>query len=95
MNIDFNKEKAKLGIFERNLQVKVKFTETPTNDKGNQLDWVFTNIEGRKGVKLQEFVYESWISDHKPIYLEIKYSKQNLFRNLQKIFNSINLKIQQ
>ena len=75
MNIDFNKEKAKLGIFERNLQVKVKFTETPTNDKGNQLDWVFTNIEGRKGVKLQEFVYESWISDHKPIYLQIKYSK--------------------
>jgi len=75
MNIDFNKEKAKLGIFERNLQVKVKFTETPTNDKGNQLDWVFTNMEGRKGVKLQEFVYESWISDHKPIYLQIKYSK--------------------
>jgi hypothetical protein len=76
-NIDFNKAPKTLMDFETNLMVKVDKTimdkptrMTPDGTK-SQIDWLFHNFEETTRLRITTHVYESWLSDHKPIFAHI------------------------
>ena len=77
-NIDFNKSPKLLSEFETNLTVKVdrSIMNTPTrmtsDGTKSQLDWLFHNVEETKVMKISTHVYETWLSDHKPIFAQIQ-----------------------
>ena len=74
-NIDFNKHGA--DIIRRlsrdynlrsdtpNLPINI-----PTHIRGNQLDWIFTNMADPE--RIVTTVYESWWSDHTPFFIEVR-----------------------
>jgi len=73
-NIDFNVEKKYLNIFLNELGLHSTFENTSTHNSNNQIDWCFTNVNKTTINDKQRFesgVYESWFSDHKPIWLKI------------------------
>ena len=52
------------------------FKKKATNNSNNQIDWAFTNIDFHENrIKLLSYVYESFISDHKPLFLKLKFLK--------------------
>jgi hypothetical protein len=77
-NIDFNSELKQLNEFETNLMVKVdkQIWETPTrmtsDGTKSQIDWLFHNFDGTTEIRINTHVYETWLSDHKPIFSQIK-----------------------
>ena len=76
-NIDFNKDGKMLKLFEDSLGLQPTFLDSPTHDKGSQLDWCFTNMpsliihDPREARYVASGCYESWFSDHKPIWLQL------------------------
>ena len=74
-------EKENLLVFMKNkLGVVPSFKNTPTHDKGNQIDWCFSNLYERTSetqikATLKSQVYESWFTDHKPIWNSICFDR--------------------
>ena len=73
-NIDFNLKKNFLNKITFELGLYPIFKETPTTDLNkNQIDWCFTNVSTEDfSFKFDSGAYESWFSDHKPIWLKIE-----------------------
>jgi hypothetical protein len=72
-NIDFNKSENKNAFrtFKNAFDVEPLIIKEATNDHGNQIDWMFaTNVDK---LKFTARTYESFQSDHKPLFLRIKY----------------------
>ena len=70
-NIDFNKKQKYLQTFMNDFNLRPTNLNDITHDSGSQLDWCFTNCNQTK-YSYETITYESWISDHKPIRLQIK-----------------------
>jgi hypothetical protein len=77
-NIDFNKHPKMLNEFETNLKVKVDrtimntATRMTSDGKKSQIDWLFHNFENTNDLRISTHIYETWLSDHKPIFAHIK-----------------------
>ena len=69
-NYDFNENQLAFDILEKEVCVKPLKVNTSTHESGSQIDWCFTN---ETKTKFEEKLcnYESWFSDHNPLYLEI------------------------
>jgi hypothetical protein len=75
-NIDFNKSENKKAFtsFKVAFNVEPLITKEPTNNHGNQIDWMFvTNVDQ---LTFTAKTYETFQSDHKPLFLRIKYLKK-------------------
>ena len=73
LNIDFNKHKTSLRLFEQKFKIKTLFLDQSTNNQGNQIDWIFTSLYDFRKIDLNGSPYESYISDHKPLYFELNF----------------------
>jgi len=73
LNIDFNKHKTSLRQFEQKFKIKPLFLDQSTNNQGNQIDWIFTSLYDFRKIDLNGSPYESYISDHKPLYFELNF----------------------
>jgi len=76
-NIDFNNKSKKvqdilINVLDDKMHLTPIFTNKPTHNKGNQLDWIFTNNKDLKKYTVDTKVYETWFSDHKPLWCQIK-----------------------
>jgi hypothetical protein len=75
-NIDFNKTENKKAFtsFKVAFNVEPLITKEPTNNHGNQIDWMFaTNVDQ---LTFTAKTYETFQSDHKPLFLRIKCLKK-------------------
>ena len=72
-NVDFNKHPNLLAQFEKKFKVSALFKNHPTNNNGNHIDWIFTSFAALKKIELIGTPYESFISDHKPLFFQVKY----------------------
>ena len=71
-NIDFNKKNKMMNYMKSEFGLFPIFSKTQTHDSGSQIDWCFTNVITKDNVAYETIIYESWFSDHKPIWLQIK-----------------------
>ena len=72
-NVDFNKHPNLLTQFQKKFKVSPLFLNQPTNNYGNHIDWIFTSLATLNKIELIGTTYESFISDHKPLFFEVKY----------------------
>ena len=84
-NVDFNIETSNLEIFKQTFGVEPLFKNDDhkhntctilRKDKiiNSHIDWAFSGIMNsnyQQFVKVEAYPYESWFSDHKPIYIKI------------------------
>ena len=70
-NIDFNNKKKMMNYMASEFELFPTFSNTKTHDSGSQIDWCFTNVKLQNNSVYESKVYESWFSDHKPIWLQI------------------------
>ena len=70
-NIDFNNKKKMMNYMASEFGLFPTFSKTKTHDSGSQIDWCFTNVKLQNNSVYESKVYESWFSDHKPIWLQI------------------------
>jgi exonuclease III len=71
-NIDFNKKNKMMNYMKSEFGLFPIFSKTQTHDSGSQIDWCFTNVITKDNLAYETIIYESWFSDHKPIWLQIK-----------------------
>jgi hypothetical protein len=74
-NFDFNGDQKNLDTLKKYALVPT-FTNKPTFNNTSYLDWVFTNFERKRdhfNFVAKSFLYETWFSDHTPIFTEIRY----------------------
>jgi len=71
-NIDFNDKIKMLQFMFDEFGLEPTFKKTKTHDSGSQIDWCFTNIQNNYQICYESYTYETWFSDHKPIWLQIK-----------------------
>ena len=72
-NIDFNNQADRdiqefKATMERRYGVKPYNYDTRTTKKGSSIDWIFSSAAPSN---FRVTLYETWFSDHSPIYLEI------------------------
>ena len=74
-NMDFNKKENNQAFiaFKNTFQVEPLITNEATNDQGNQIDWIFATNVG--DLIYTAKTYESFQSDHKPLFLKLKFLK--------------------
>ena len=73
--MDFNKKENNQAFiaFKNTFQVEPLITNEATNDQGNQIDWIFATNVG--DLIYTAKTYESFQSDHKPLFLKLKFLK--------------------
>ena len=84
-NIDFNKEEAYLRELEDNFNLlplfknKRTFERLSINNELNsgQIDWCFSNCLSNEQFNCSSLVYQSWYTDHYPIFLDLVYTPEN------------------
>jgi hypothetical protein len=83
-NIDFNREEAYVKELEDNFNLLPMFRNKKTFERltrdnqcnSGQIDWCFTNCLSNHQFKLSSSVYQSWYTDHFPIFLDLVYTPE-------------------
>jgi hypothetical protein len=80
-NIDFNDQDNEtqmiINEMNRTMGLRPLLLNEPTHDAGRQLDWILSNVNvsEKSRYNINAITYESWFSDHKPLWCMISVKK--------------------
>jgi exonuclease III len=78
-NIDFNNQDGIsqniLNEMDRTMGLKPLLSNQPSHDAGRQIDWIFSNIRDKSRLSIDAITYDTWFSDHKPLWSQISVKK--------------------